>query len=500
MIFAQAFKRAKNLTVYYILFFGKIKPFFEDVDKFNSLIKIIWGMLMKFLEFCNTYVLGVSVPLVLMAAGIFFIVRLRAFPFLHPLRVIKTVLARERRGGISPWRALSMALAGVLGVGNLVGVAAALSAGGAGAIFWMWVSATLAMLLKYAETVLALRHRRRGRDGWRGGAMYYIEAAFGGRLERVGRGMAFVFSALCLIDAFSMGCVVQVNAVASAMLGRWEIPALAVGSAVALAVLLVGLGGAKSVSGTTERLIPLLTIGFVVVSLAAILSQVEQIPVLLRQICASAFVSETAGKSIAGGVGGFLLSRALRFGTMRGLLSNEAGCGTSPMAHATSSGEDAAKQGCMGIVEVFVDTHLLCTMTAFVLLLAWDRVSSLGDNPMLMTIQAYEVLLGPWAGAFLCVAVLCFGMATLFCWSHYAGEACVYLIGEQGRYTALWRRLCLFVYCLFCVVGAVVAPESIWTVADFSIGLMTLLNVTVLCRMHREVEVASCALLGRGKG
>lgn len=450
---------------------------------------------MKLLEFCNVYLLGVAVPLCLLLAGIFFMIRLRAFPFLHPIRVLHTVLQKSKKGGISPGRALSMALAGVLGVGNLVGVSAALAAGGPGAVFWMWVSATLAMLLKYAETVLALRHRRDAASGGRGGAMYYMVDAFRGRFAKVGRGIALVFAALCLIDAMSMGCVVQVNAMASAWQGAYGVPAWLTGLLCALAVFAVGLGGARRVSGTTERLVPLMTVGFVAVSLMAIVPHASRLPGLFSNICRTAFVGEAAGKSVLGGVGGFLLSRALRFGTMRGLLSNEAGCGTSPMAHATADTEDAAKQGCLGIVEVFVDTHLLCTMTALVVLLAWDSVSTLGDAPMLMTLRAYEVLLGPWAGTFLCVAVLFFGLATLFCWSHYAGEACVYLVGERGRYTEAVRLLCLFVYCLFCVVGAVVAPTSVWTVADFSIGCMTLLNVAVLCRMHREVEGATHSLM-----
>lgn len=450
---------------------------------------------MKLLEFCNTYLLGVAVPICLLLAGLFFAVRLRAFPFLHPLRVVRAVLKKSKTDGISPMRALSMALAGVLGVGNLVGVSAAIAAGGAGAIFWMWVSATLAMLLKYAETVLALRHRR----GGAGGAMYYMVDAFRGRLARVGRGIALAFAALCLVDAMSMGCVVQVNAMANAWQGAFGVPTWLTGLLCALAVFAVGLGGAKRVSGATERLVPLMTVGFVIVSLMAILPRADRLPALFSEIFRTAFASDGATKGVLAGVGGFLLSRALRFGTMRGLLSNEAGCGTSPMAHATADSEDAAKQGCLGIVEVFVDTHLLCTMTALVVLLSWDSVATLGDLPMLMTVRAYELLLGPWAGVFLCVAVLFFGLATLFCWSHYAGEACVYLVGERGGCCDLWRRLCLFVYCLFCVVGAVVAPESIWTVADFSIGCMTLLNVAVLCRMHREVEDASRHLTARAE-
>ena len=454
---------------------------------------------MNLLEFCNTYLLGVAVPLCLLLAGAFFMVRLRAFLFLHPIRLWRRITTKNTSGGISPLRALSMALAGVLGVGNLVGVSAAIAVGGPGAVFWMWVSATLAMLLKYAETVLALRHRRRCAGEVRGGAMYYMEDAFRGRFAKVGRGIAFVFAALCLVDAMSMGCVVQVNAMAGALEGALGVPPLAVGLLAALVVFVVGLGGARRVSGATERLVPLMTLGFVVVSLAAIATRASAVPGVLREICHGAFAIESAGRGLLGGVGGFLLSRALRLGTMRGLLSNEAGCGTSPMAHAAASTDDPAKQGCLGIVEVFVDTHLLCTMTALVVLLSWDEVGAMGDVPMLMTLRAYEALLGPWAGAFLSVAVLMFGLATLFCWSHYAGAACAYLVGEGSRYASLARRLCLFLYCAFCVVGSVCAPGSVWTVADFSIGCMTLLNVFVLCRMHREVEAASRGLTGRAE-
>lgn len=447
------------------------------------------------LEFLNTYLLGAAIPLGLGAVGLFFAVRLHAFPFLHPVRFFRTLMRKRNSGGISPLRALSMALAGVLGVGNLVGVSAAIAAGGAGAVFWMWVSATVAMLLKYAEIVLALGHRRMSADGIHGGAMYYMEDAFVGKRAWVGRLLAGVFAALCLVNAFGMGCVVQVNAMASALHGVCGFPPVALGLVTALIVFAAGLGGARAISACTERLVPLMTVGFAVISLVAIGRQATEVPFLLRQICTSAFSPDTATQSALGGVGGFLLSRALRFGTIRGLLSNEAGCGTSPMAHATADTDDAAAQGCLGIVEVFVDTHVLCTMTALVVLLAWDQVSTLGDAPMLMTLRAYEALLGRGAGIFLAISVLFFGLATLLCWSHYAAESCAYLVGERVKGTGLVRRGCLWLYCAFCAVGAVVAPPSIWTVADFAIGVMTLLNLVVLCRLHREVEERSEKLM-----
>ncbi len=448
---------------------------------------------MKWLEFCNTYLLGVAVPLMLLVTGMYFAVRLRGFPLAHPRRFLRAVFRPHRRDGISPMRALSMALAGTLGVGNLIGVSAAIAIGGAGAIFWMWVSATLAMLLKYAETVLALRHRRMHGGVMRGGAMYYIEDAFCGQRAGIGRLLALIFAVLCLTDALSMGCVVQVNAMASAFEGSFAFPAWLMGMLIAVLVLVVGAGGAKAVSGATERLVPLMTIGFVIVSLAAIALRADEVPTLFVRICREAFALE----STAGGVTGFLFSRALRMGTMRGLLSNEAGCGTSPMAHATATGADPAEQGCLGILEVFIDTHVLCTMTALVVLLAGDAVTGLENAPMQMTLRAYESLLGRGAGMFLCVAVLCFGLATVFCWSHYAREACVYLVGQRSAYARAASRLCLWVYCLFCVVGACVAPTQIWMVADFSIGCMTLINIGVLCRMHREVEESSHSLVDR---
>lgn len=455
---------------------------------------------MDWLEACNTYVLGVAVPVALLIVGLLFAVWLKAFPFVHPLRVLRAVVKPHRRGGISPWRALSMALAGVLGVGNLVGVSAAIAAGGAGAVFWMWISATVAMLLKYAEIVLSVRHRHVGRQGTTGGAMYYMTAAFTGKHAWVGRLLAGVFAALCLVDAMSMGCVVQINAMAGAWQGLCGVPPWLTGTVVALVVLLAGMGGARAVSAWTERLVPLMTVGFVLISLIAIGRHAQEIPTLLGEICRSAFSPSTVGHSAVGGIGGFLLSRALRFGTMRGLLSNEAGCGTSPMAHATADTDDAAAQGCLGIVEVFVDTHLLCTMTALVVLLAWDRVCTLGETPMLMTLRAYEALLGRGAGMFLGVAVLLFGLATLLCWSHYACESCAYLVGDATRRAESVRRVCLVLYCAFCIVGALIAPTSVWSVADFAIGAMTLLNLAVLCKMHREVVSVSRPLMLGIKG
>lgn len=452
--------------------------------------------MMQAIEWCNHYILSALVPLSLLVAGIFFAYKLRAFPFIHPLRMWRRMMRPRQKGGISPLRALSLALAGTLGVGNLVGVSAAIAMGGAGAIFWMWISATLAMLLKYAEIVLALRHRRLIDGEVCGSAMYYMEDCFHGkRHARWGRRLAVLFAGLCVIDAFSMGCVVQVNAVAGAWQGLINAPPWLIGVAMALLVYLVGVRGARGISACTERLVPLMTVGFAVVSMVAIGKHADMVPRLLQHICLDAFDIGNGHQGVLGGVLGFLLSRSLRFGTMRGLLSNEAGCGTSPMAHATAQTDDAAAQGCMGIVEVFVDTHVLCTMTALVVLLAQEQTLLPTDVPMLMTLRAYEALLGTGAAVFIGIAVLFFGLATVFCWSHYAMQACSYLAGDRVHRASLVRRLTLVSYCVFCVLGAIVAPQSVWALSDFSIGSMTVLNVGFLCYLWREVVKESRTLI-----
>lgn len=440
---------------------------------------------MSVLSWYNRLVPGVLVPLCLALVGGYFAVRLRDL-WLHPVRLWRRMMTPQRSGGISPRRALSLALAGVLGVGNLVGVAGAISYGGAGAVLWMWVSATVAMMLKYAEIVLALHHRRWESGTLRGSAMYYIEDGCR-RHPRAGKVVGALFAALCLIDAVCMGCMIQINAVSTAWHSRLSVPLWVTGLLLAVGVLWVGLRGADGVSAVTERIVPLMTVGFCLLSLLAIGRRAGQVPAVLARIVSEGLRGTNTAEAAAAGVGGFLFSRALRYGTMRGLLSNEAGCGTSPMAHADAHTTDAVAQGGMGIVEVLVDTHLLCTMTALVILLAFGgAVPAL--PPMLLTVAAFEQLLGRWAGVFLCVAVLFFGLATVLCWSDYMRRAAAYLFPFRTRAEAGVRGgVCLLLYALFCLLGAYGAPAAVWELSDFAIGSMTVINVLFLWKSRREI-------------
>lgn len=432
------------------------------------------------MEWINGYLFGIGVPCALVLAGLFFTLRVGIKCFAHPIKMLGGMLERSGNG-TSPVRALTLALAGTLGVGNLVGVASAIWYGGPGAVFWMWVSAFVAMSLKYAEVVLAVSHRRTDSDGkHRGGAMYYIADCFASLgCGKVGKVLAAGFAVLCVIDGISMGCVIQTNAIGGVFEGICGIPGIWTGLVLCLLTALVMFGGSARIMRATDFLVPIMTGGFMVLSLAVLILRAGEIPDAMRSIFSAVFDARSA----LGGVGGFAMARALRYGTMRGLVSNEAGCGTAPIAHACADTDHPAKQGFWGIFEVFADTLVLCSMTALVILVSYDTVACYGDNSIMMTVSAYTEVLGRWAGYFLCVAVLFFGFATVVCWGHYALEALSYLTPSKGVRIGF---ICIFA--MGAAVGTVAAPTMLWSIADLAIGAMTLINLGVLVLMQGEVR------------
>ena len=442
------------------------------------------------MEWINRYVFGTAVPILLILAGIFFGVRLRMFPLLHPIRTLRALTGKGRKEGVSPFRALTLSLAGTLGVGNIVGVSAAISVGGFGAVFWMWVSALCAMLLKYAEIVLAMRHRRFDQDGKpHGAAMYYIRDCFSRMgLDGFGGALAALFALLCMLNAVTMGSVVQVSAVTDAVEGVFRVPPLVTGIVLALASYSVIRRGTGGMLALTEKLVPLMTLGYLILSAAVLILRAERLPDAFSMILSSAFATDAA----VGGIGGFLLSKGVRYGTMRGLLSNEAGCGTAPAAHAVSDCAVPAEQGVWGIFEVFTDTILLCTVTALAVIVSWGDVVARDGEFMMMTVTAYSSVLGGSAAVFMAIAVLFFGFATVICWAHYGTESAAYLSEKT-----FFRRGFTFLYVGSIIYGAFASSEVIWQSADFAIGAMTLINVTVLCLMHREVREETDRWLGR---
>lgn len=438
------------------------------------------GRCMTLLEFFDRYVFGVLTPLALMIAGVFYAVRLKFFHFRYPRRLMRGMLSDSGGGGNSPLRALSLALAGTLGVGNIVGVASAIALGGFGSIFWMWMSALAAMLLKYAETVLAITHRRRGLDGeYHGGAMYYIKDRFSSiGNEAMGGIAAFAFAVLCIINSLTMGCMIQTGAVTTAFEGVCGLDPAFTGGVFAVIAAAVIIKGSKSIASMTEKLVPLMTLLYFVLSAAVMLREPAATIDAFRAILADAFTADSA----AGGALGFLVSRGICYGTMRGIMSNEAGCGTAPIAHASSGVRYAASQGVWGILEVFIDTILLCTMTAIVIIINYDIAAESINDPMLMTLRAYSASLGGWSEYCMCAMVLFFGFATVICWAHYGMECLSYLTKKPWA-----KRIFIALYFLSMLWGSVGAPALAWGLADLALGSMTLINLAVICPMHSEV-------------
>ncbi len=429
----------------------------------------------------NQYVFGIAVPILLMLGGIFYTVRLRFFYLRHPRRLLGALLAPSGEGGVSPFRALTLALAGTLGVGNIVGVSAAIYLGGFGSIFWMWMSALCAMVLKYAEIVLAMNHRRFDAEGRpHGAAMYYIRDFMSSRGHSLlGKGIALVFALFFLLNAFTMGSVIQSKTVVDSLSGVFDLPVLPTGIVLAVLTAIVVSRGARGMVAVTEKLVPLMTLGYLLLSVVILIARRAALPAAVGAIFADAF----APSSAVGGIGGFLLSRGVRYGTMRGLVSNEAGCGTAPTAHAVSDCPSSARQGVFGMVEVFVDTIVLCTMTALVVILGYGEAAACGENFIMMTVTAYGSVLGRFAEYFMSIAVLCFGFGTVICWAHYGRESARYLCCRRGS-----EAVFVVLYAGSVLIGAIADSGSIWSATDFAIGGMTLINMIFLFMMSGEVK------------
>ena len=435
------------------------------------------------LEFINNNVISVVTPILLLLSGLYFSFKLKFFYITHPIKILKSMLTPQKKSGISPFRAVTLALAGTLGVGNIAGVASSIAIGGFGSVFWMWISALVAMVLKYAEIVLAIAHRRADKDGYHGGASYYIEDFFALSKKRaLGRIFGGFFAILCVINAITMGCMIQSNAVSTSFEGVFNIKPWIVGAIVAILSVIVISGNARWISAFSEKTVPIMTLGYILLSVAVLAARWQYLDEAFKMIFEDTFTPGSA----AGGIVGFLISRGLKAGTMRGLMSNEAGCGTAPTAHASAECDSPAAQGFWGIFEVFVDTILLCTLTALVIIVAVidnGEIMALGDNPMMMAIKAYSTVLGGWSEHYMALSVLLFAFATMICWAHYGKESILYLTKKKSPVT-----LYIIVYSLFIFIGAISTPSWAWLFADLALGIMTIINIAVILPQSGEVK------------
>lgn len=421
-----------------------------------------------------TRFLAPAIPAALFAVGGYFLIRLRFFFCLHPRRAL-----RKMYGGKQPrqaFTAVCLALGGTMGVGNITGVALALLVGGAGAVFWMLVAAFFAMAVKYAEVVLAMDTRERRADGtFRGGAPYYMRP--------VGRRHGFLsllFSLLCIVCSVFQGSILQGNAVGEAVHVAFGAEPGIPGVALSIAALILLLFCRPLLGRVCALLVPLATVLYLFLCLAVLIVHRGA----LGGACLAVLHGALTPAAGAGGFLGFFTSEALRVGCARGLLSNEAGCGTAPLAHITAEGSTPAGQGLCGVFEVFLDTAVVCTLTALACLTSGVRGSP--DAPFSYVADAVGTVFGRAAMPLVTVAVTGFAFATVLSWAFY-GLSCL----DTLTRSAPVRVAYLVLYCGGLIVGCVSAPKSVFRAIDILLAVMTLINLAALIKKADRVVTLS---------
>lgn len=439
--------------------------------------------------------------LILLGGGLFMMARLRFYPIINLGAAIAGLFKSRKSSGegeISPFAALSTALSGQVGTGNLAGVASAIALGGPGAIFWMWVTALIGMALAFAEGSLAIRYRETTSDGTkRGGPMSYIMMGLGPKWTW----LAIVFCIMLLFSALVTGNAIQANAVADGLKGLFGVTEIVGGIIVAVAVFVVIIGGIKSIGNVAEKVIPFMAGLYIVLAVIVLAINATSLPATFGTIFHSAFNPSAA----AGGFAGALMILAIRAGVARGLFSNEAGQGSTPIAHAVAQTNDPEQQGRMAMLGTFIDTIVVCTMTALVILtvqgsFAVDPDNAIGETvayswqtnmqPFDMTAGSFGTALPfeiagiPFGTVAVSLVLILFVFTTLLTWSYYGERAITFIYdripgstrGGEKTLHLIWR----VVWCLVIVAGASQKSDFVWRLGDIANAAMTLPNLLAL--------------------
>ncbi len=437
------------------------------------------------------FIWGRGMLVIFLAVGILFTLRTGFFQFtrwrmwlgltLGQLFKDRKVRKTQDAHSMSQFQAFCTALAATLGTGNITGVASALIIGGPGAIFWMWVSAVVGMMTIYAENVLGILYRYKNKSGkWVGGAMVYMERGLGCKW------LAVVFAVFCIFSSLGMGNMTQANAMASGLKETFSIPPFITGVISMAVVGMVLLGGVRRIAAVTERMIPLISIFYIAGGLLVLAVNFTEIPRAFGLIFTEAFKIQSVG----GGIVGYGMRQAMKTGIARGVFSNEAGLGSSVMAHAASDIDSAPVQGMWAIVEVFIDTIVFCTVTALVILTSgvYDQTLFLGNiakgvenvDGTTLCGRAFATVI-PGGDKFLALSMIFFAFATIIGWAYFGERTFAYLFGENSAFTYK------VIYIAMLLPGCVIAPGLVWEIADTFNGFMALPNLTALILLNGQV-------------
>lgn len=420
----------------------------------------------------SSFVWGVPMLVLLVGTGLYLTVMLRGLQFRALGHAFKLIFVNEKdaQGDISHFQALMTALAATVGIGNIVGVATAITFGGPGAVFWMWITGLVGMATKYSEAILAVKYREKGENGYKGGPMYYL--AKGANMPKLG----MAFALFTVLASFGIGNMTQSNAVANAMSSQFSTPSWVTGIILLTVTSFVVLGGIKSIGRTTSVLIPFMIAVYLFTSFTILFTNIDKIPDAFSLIFYHAFNPIAAG----GGFAGAAVAAAIRYGIARGVFSNESGLGSAPIAAAAAKTNDPVKQALVSMTQTFIDTLIVCTMTALIILMApvWQTGGSAGE----LTLKSFEFFLGDFGAIVVVIATILFGYSTILGWSYYGEKAFEYLFGENS--IKLYRT----VFVSFVLVGAMLELKFVWNFSDLANGLMAIPNLIALLLLSKIIK------------
>ncbi len=428
----------------------------------------------------NNFIWGVPAMICIVGVGLLLSIRtgflqIRKSPYAMKVTIGRMLKKREASdGALTPFQAVCTALAATVGTGNIAGVAGAIAIGGPGAVFWMWISALLGMCTKFSEVTLAVHFREKNAEGdLVGGPMYYIKNG----LKKQWHWLAYLFAAFGVLTVFGTGNATQVNTITTAIdsalynygvISEQNVSTLNLVIGIILAVLigLILLGGIKRIGQVAEKLVPFMAVIYIILAIGVVILNYRNIPTVFASIFKGAF----SPASVTGGaVGSFFMS--MKKGVSRGIFSNEAGLGTGSIAHACADTRKPVKQGFFGIFEVFVDTIVICTLTALVILCSGVPVGYGDAAGAELTILGFTSTYGSWVSIFTAIAMCCFAFSTIIGWGLYGTRCVEFLLGTRAN------RPFMILYALVAIVGATMELGLMWNIAETFNGLMVIPNL-----------------------
>lgn len=431
----------------------------------------------------NNFVWGPYMLALLVGTGVLLTLRLKFLPWRNLGYALKAVFQKtekdgQHEGDITPFQSLMTALAATIGTGNIVGVATAMVSGGPGALVWMWLSALFGLSTKYAESLLSVKYREVNETGeMAGGPMYVMKNAF--PIPGIGKVLAVAFALFAVFASFGIGNMTQANSIASALKTTFGVPPVVTGVAITVLVLVVLVGGIKSIGKVCEKIVPFMAVLYFVAGVAVIIVNIRNLPDGIAEIFSMAFNV----KAVAGGVGGSIVASmfsALRWGVARGVFSNEAGLGSAPIAAAAARTDYPSRQGYINMTGTFFDTLVVCTVTGLVIASSGQLGTVSGETGEMLigadlTIAAFRSGLGVFGGWMVAIGIALFAFSTILGWEYYGEKSLEFLAGST-KASKIYR----LVFSLIACVGATQTLTVVWDFSDTMNGLMAIPNLICL--------------------